>query len=349
MLQRTQWFLHPVVVFIFSILALGLSLVLYIYWYIEVSAGLRTVVERFQLDRHQVFEPQTWIVILVLSILVGIILVGIFTIFVYSQKALRLYRLQNNFINSFTHELKTPVTSLKLFLETFLKHDLPEAERQRYLGYMLNDIGRLGETINRILDLARIESKSYAGDYVIADLVTETRKFFDAHRALVAGVRVDIADWHGPPLMARIDRGLFSMVLMNLVTNALKYNQTPQPRIVVAFARSRRWLQVRVTDNGVGLPKRELKKIFRKFYQVGRSDDMSARGTGLGLYLVQLIARLHRGKSHAESAGPGQGVTIVVSLPPASPGAIQETLCSCAPKAADASSSSKTRPISPKV
>lgn len=321
MLRRTQWFLHPVAVFIFSILALGLSLVLYIYWYIEVSAGLRTVVERFQLDRHQVFEPQTWIVILVLSILVGIILVGIFTIFVYSQKALRLYRLQNNFINSFTHELKTPVTSLRLFLETFLKHDLPETERQRYLGFMLADIGRLGETINRILELARIESKSYAGEYVVADLAAETRRFFDEHRALVAGVEVTVADWTGPPLAVRIDRGLMAMVLMNLVVNAVKYNDSPRPRIAVDFARSGRWVQVRVADNGPGLARRELKKVFRKFYQAGLSEDMSARGTGLGLYLVQLIARLHRGKCHAESAGPGQGATFVVSLPPAPPAA----------------------------
>jgi signal transduction histidine kinase len=323
MLRRTQWFLHPVAVFIFSILALGLSLVLYIYWYIEVSAGLRTVVERFQLDRHQVFEPQTWIVILVLSILVGIILVGIFTIFVYSQKALRLYRLQNNFINSFTHELKTPVTSLKLFLETFLKHELPEAERQRYLGYMLTDLGRLGETINRILDLARIESKSYAGDFVISDLAAETRQFLDSHRTLAAGVDMTIAPWDGPPLIARIDRGLFAMVLVNLVTNAVKYNDSLRPRIAVDFARTRRWCQVRITDNGPGLARRELKKIFRKFYQVGRSEDMSARGTGLGLYLVQLIARLHRGKCRAESPGPGQGATFVVSLPPATPTAKQ--------------------------
>ena len=349
MLRRTQWFLHPVAVFIFSILALGLSLVLYIYWYIEVSAGLRTVVDRFQLDRHQVFEPQTWIVILVLSILVGIILVGIFIIFVYSQKALRLYRLQNNFINSFTHELKTPVTSLKLFLETFLKHDLPEAERQHYLGYMLTDIGRLGETINRILELARIESKSYAGDFVVADLVVETRQFFDGHRTLLAGVAVDIAPWPDAPLTARIDRGLFAMVLMNLVTNALKYNDSSQPRIVVGFARTRRWRQVRVSDNGPGLPRRELKKIFRKFYQAGRSEDMSARGTGLGLYLVQLIVRLHRGKCHAESPGPGQGATFVVSLPPAPPTANQKRGHPCAPIAPNGFSSSKTKATSPKA
>ena len=318
MLRLPKWFLHPVVVFVSSILALGLSLFLYIYWYIEVSAGLKSVVQRFELDKRQVFEPQTWIVILVLSLLMGIILLGILTIFVYSQKAAQLYRMQNNFINSFTHELKTPVTSLKLFLETFIKHDLSAADRQRYLKYMLADVGRLGETITRILDLARIESKSYIGEFVTADLSAETRRFFDTHRTLFEPAEVVIAPNPADPMPVRIDRGLFDMVLMNLATNALKYNRSATPRINVRFVRQRRWHQLKITDNGIGMPQRELKRVFRKFYQIGRSDNMTARGTGLGLYLVQLIARMHQGRVHADSLGAGQGTTFVLALPPAS-------------------------------
>ncbi len=317
MFRLPQWFLHPIVVFVFSILALGLSLFLYIYWYIEVSAGLRSVVHRFQLDRKQVFEPQTWIVILVLSLLVAIILLGIFIIFIYSQKALRLYRMQNNFINSFTHELKTPVTSLKLFLETFLKHDLGPAERQRCLGYMLADIGRLGDTINRILDLARIESKSYVGEFVTADLHAEVKRFFDAHRDVFAPAEIVVGQPPATAMQVRVDRALFDMVLMNLTTNALKYNRSNPARIQIEFSQTRRWLQVRVEDNGIGIAHGELKRIFRKFYQSGHSENMSAKGTGLGLHLVQLIARMHRGRAHAESAGIGQGASLVLSLPPA--------------------------------
>ena len=120
-----RWFLHPILIFLLSIAALGMSLFLYIYWYMEASSGLRSVIERFNLDPGQVLRSDTWMVIMILSLLVGVILMGIFGIFVYSQKTLQLYRLQNNFINNFTHELKTPVTSLKLFLQTFSKHDLP--------------------------------------------------------------------------------------------------------------------------------------------------------------------------------------------------------------------------------
>ena len=112
-MNRSRWLFHPILILIFSILALGTSLFLYIYWYIEASTGLKSIVERFNLDAGQVLESQTWVVILVLSILVGIIFMGIFIIFVYNLKTLQLYRLQHNFINSFTHELKTPVTALK--------------------------------------------------------------------------------------------------------------------------------------------------------------------------------------------------------------------------------------------
>ena len=123
-MYRSKWFFHPILILIFSIVALAMSLFLYIYWYMEVSAGLKKVILELNLDPDQVLESQTWVVIMVLSILVGIILMGIFIIFVYHHKTLQLYKIQRNFINNFTHELKTPVTSLKLYLETFEKHEL---------------------------------------------------------------------------------------------------------------------------------------------------------------------------------------------------------------------------------
>lgn len=315
MLRHPPWLVHPITVFVFSILALGLSLFLYIYWYIEVSTGLESMVHRFKLDQRQVFEPQTWVVILILSILVGIILLGIFTIFVYSQKALQLYRLQNNFISSFTHELKTPVTSLKLFLETLVRHELPADERRRCVAYMLADVGRLNATIHRILELARIESKSYVGEFVATDLTAETRRFFDTHPALLREADVHVAAADGGPLTVRVDRVLFDMVLTNLATNAVTYNRAQRPRVRIDFGRRGRWAWLRVADNGIGLAPRERRRVFRKFYQAGRTDIMTARGTGLGLYLVQLIARMHRGRVLAESPGPGLGSVFTVMLP----------------------------------
>ena len=132
-MTRVRWFFHPIIILILSILAVGLSLFLYIYWYVEASAGLQSVIKRANLDPEQVLAPQTWVVILVLSILVGIILLGFFIIFVYHQKTIQLYRLQRNFIGNFTHELRTPVASMKLYLETLRKYELSREEELKYL------------------------------------------------------------------------------------------------------------------------------------------------------------------------------------------------------------------------
>ena len=113
-MTQSRWYLHPIFILVLSTVALVVSLFLYIYWYMEVNTVLTTMLHQFNLDRAQVLESRTWTVILVLSILVGIIMIGIIMIFVYQQKVYQLYRLQQNFINNFTHELKTPVTSLKL-------------------------------------------------------------------------------------------------------------------------------------------------------------------------------------------------------------------------------------------
>ncbi len=313
-MNSIKWFFHPVFIFILSIVALGTSLFLYIYWYVGVYTGLKAVVYKFSLDSSEVLKPQTWIVIMVLSILVGIILLGIFTIFVYNQKTLQLYRLQHNFINNFTHELKTPVTSLKLFLQTFSKHELSRDDQLKYIKYMITDVSRLSDYINRILNLARIESKSYKKEFVVSDLVEAFEQFHKNNDHLFKGCKIII---HHPenPLLYSINPPLLEMLLMNLLTNAIKYNESKEPRVDIAFERQKKKLLIRFKDNGIGLEKGKIKKIFKKFYQVGRSDDMSAKGSGLGLHVVQNIARIHNGKVVAESKGKGEGSVFTLILP----------------------------------
>lgn len=312
---RTRWFFHPILIFIFSIVALALSLALYIYWYVEVSSGLKDLVQKFNLDADNILTLETWIVILVLSILVGVILVGIFIIFLYSIKMIQLYRLQNNFINNFTHELKTPVTSLSLYLETFMKHKLPREDQLRYLGYMIKDIERLGENINRILNIAKIESKGYINDFVFLDLVDTVETFVTKHRQLFQQCEITVHNPSGSAFLYRINASLFDMLLMNLLTNAVKYNDTDKPKIDITFELKHRKLYISFKDNGIGIEKGELKKVFKKFYQSGNAEDRSAVGSGLGLHLVQNIARIHKGKVIAESKGQGQGSVFTLIVP----------------------------------
>jgi len=314
-MKRGAWFFHPISIFVFSTLALVLSLFLYIYWYVEVSKGLEALVRRLNLEPVQVLAPQTWVVVLVLSMLVGIILLGIFTIFVYNQKTLQLFRLQHNFINNFTHELKTPVTSLKLFLETFLQYDLARADQEKYIHYMLLDVGRLSDNINRILNLARLESKSYQGDFRSTDLVQSVEDLLEMHAPLFEGCDIRIHPPAGNSWRHPVDRELFDMLVMNLLTNAVKYNQSDCPRIDIRFQEGRRNNRLCFEDNGIGISKGEARKIFRRFYQAGRAGRKLAKGSGLGLSLVQSIARLHKGRVEAHSRADGAGSIFTLILP----------------------------------
>ncbi|UZE96662.1 sensor histidine kinase [Alkalimarinus alittae] len=306
---------NGVFIFIFSIVALVSSFVLYIYWYIEISSGLEEAVLKFGIDPRQVFESQTALVIVVLSLLVGLILTGLSMSFVYNQKMQQLYRLQNNFINNFTHELKTPVTSLKLYLETFQRHDLSKEDQQKYIRYMLQDVHRLSENITNILDLGSIESKHFKGTFVEHDAVSFITSFYEhnAHLFQTGVVAVE------PPKEGRyniaLNAPLFEMLLINLATNAFKYNESDEPSLSVRFERNAQNIVITFTDNGIGIDRSQSQKIFKKFYQVGDSNLMSAKGSGLGLYLVQNIVAAHSGKIKARSEGKGRGSTFVVTLP----------------------------------
>jgi signal transduction histidine kinase len=310
-----RWFVHPILVFVLSVVALATSLVLYIYWYLEVSTGLRRIVTTYKLDQEGLFEFKTWVVILVLSILVGLILVGVFIIFIYHQKTWRIYRLQRNFIDSFTHELKTPVASLKLYLETFSCHELPREEQLKYIRFMLNDVERLLNNINRILQLARIESGSYAREFVQSDLVESVERFRNENADLFSNCIVTIENQAKGPLPFDLNVQLFDILLMNLFSNAMTYNRSPQARLHIRFVPRRDGLDIRFEDNGVGIERKELAKVFRKFYRVGRADDLTARGSGIGLYLVQQIARIHKARVHVESDGPSKGSVFILRLP----------------------------------
>jgi two-component system, OmpR family, phosphate regulon sensor histidine kinase PhoR len=314
-MKQAKWFIHPIFIFTLSTVALAISLILYIYWYINVSENLKSVIQRYQLDANQFFEAQTWVVILILSLLVGVILVGILIIFIYNLKTLQLYRLQHTFINNFTHELKTPVTSLKLYLETFTKHDLPREEQLKYLGFMLLDVERLSANINSILNLARIESRVQEGSPTWVDLPQMIRQFIQDNRHIFRNCDIRVDPPPGAPLFYPVITSLFEMLLMNILTNAVKYNTSGKPRIDITFENRDKSLLIHFRDNGIGIVPAERKRIFRKFYQTRHDGPVPVGGSGIGLYLVQQIARLHHGKMVADSTGSGEGSVLTLILP----------------------------------
>jgi len=316
---------NAIFIFIFSLVALLSSFVLYIYWYIEISSGLDDVVLKFDLDPRQVFESQPAVVVVVLSLLVGLIFTGLSMTFIYNLKMQQLYRLQNNFINNFTHELKTPVTSLKLYLETFQKHNLSREEQIKCINYMLQDVHRLSGNISNILDLGRIESRHFQGEFVEQNLINFADSFYDKNAYLFqdASIRVEVPEdnkYNDPGYInsaftVSINESLFEMLLINLASNAIKYNESETPELVVSFRRNEKNISMEFSDNGIGIERKQSKKIFKKFYQTARSNIKSTDGSGIGLYLVQNIVQAHKGKIKVNSSGRGMGATFTVTLP----------------------------------
>ncbi|MBF0202260.1 MAG: HAMP domain-containing histidine kinase [Desulfamplus sp.] len=312
--NSSRWYLHPVFIFACSIISLATALVLTIYWYMEITAALEVVIKTFHIDPGEIFPSRTGMTILVLTLLVAVVLAGILLAFIYYQRTVRLFTLQHNFIYNFTHELKTPVTSLKIYLETFLKHSLEREDIRKYSKYMLSDVDRLIENINSILNLARIESRSYGADLTREDLADLIERFCEKHGSLFHHCRINInkpEESHVYP----VNILLFEMMLTNIFSNAVKYNESSSPSIDIGFRQCRQRLCIDFADNGIGIEKDEVKKIFRKFYQAGTVNGAAVKGSGLGLYLVFSIARIHGWRVTAKSEGRGQGAVFTLLIP----------------------------------
>jgi signal transduction histidine kinase len=225
-------FINAVLVLFVSVAALGISLFLYIYWFIKVKQGLIGLAEKFNIHNEYIFGPETWSVILILSILVALIIFGLFIIYIYFQKMFMLYRLQRNFIRGFTHELKTPVTSISLYIDTFSKHELDRKSQLKYLEYMQKDVKRLYTQIQRILNLARLESKI---DKLSFDR-ENIRKFIEDIYFSYPNIKKNLdLQIEKKNLFIEIDKGLFEMLLTNIFNNAVKYNNQSKPSIKISF------------------------------------------------------------------------------------------------------------------
>jgi len=293
-MAQSKWFFHPIMIFVYSLLALILSLFLYIYWYVKVSSGMIELIEKFDLPHDKVLDIETWVVIAMLSILVGIIMMGMIIIFVYHQKTFQLYRLQNNFINNYTHELKTPVTAIQLYLETFLRHDISPEDQKPYIEYMLLDVNRLSEHINNILNISRFESNK-AHDTESLDLAQYIETFIAKYADQFSQAKIIFNNQVSDPLMFEMNIDLFDMLFRNLIFNAMIYNNQ-EPEIIIQLSISKKKLIISIADNGIGIEKKYRNKIFKKFFQIGKADDRSAKGSGLGLYMVYNITKMHGGK-----------------------------------------------------
>lgn len=293
-----------------TLVAILSALFVFIRSYLEANDTLTRFVSKYQVDASQFQDTQTWVVIVALSILVSVTFFGVALIFIYYQKLFNLYRYQQNFINGFTHELKTPIASLRLYLDTFKRHDLSEDEQNKYLNFMIKDTERLTLNVNQILQIAKIEDKSVKLNLIKIDINEFVQGFLDKNKHYFEEIDIEFIPLK-EPLMIEADTELLEMVCMNLMVNAMVHNDSETSTIKIELVLDYDVLEISFTDNGVGIAADEFKKIFKKLYQIGKTT----RGSGLGLYLSQLILKLHKGSIKVKSKGKGKGSRFTIALP----------------------------------
>ena len=224
----------------------------------------------------------------------------------------------DSFINAVTHELKTPIASIKLYLETLQSRTVSETQRREFYDIMLADADRLHHTVDQVLKagVAREKAKRARARTPVdmGQLTAECVELAGVRHHLQPGA-IALESHDDGPLVVRGDGEELRTVLINLLDNAVKYSG-PEVRITVSVAApSPDTIWVRVRDFGVGIPKKQLKRIFNRFYRVQARGLKQVKGTGLGLYIVRAIARSHGGRVFAQSEGEGQGATFTVELP----------------------------------
>jgi len=323
-LNPSRWYLHPVFIFACSIFALATFLVLTVSLYMEIRSALEVVMLKFNIAPQVIFPSKTGMTILVLSLLIFVVLAGIFLAFIYYQKTVNLFRLQHNFIYNFTHELKTPVTSLRLYLETFIRHPMDPGDVKKYSTDMLKDIDRLTENIDRILNLARIESQNFGSKVTRKSLVVLLKDFCRKNASLFRDLDVKIENPSGGRFEYPINAFLLDILLTNIFSNAIRYNESNTPSLTILFKSYLQKVTIDFIDNGIGVDKEDAKKIFRKFYQGDRNSNQANTGSGLGLYLVSSIAAIHGWRASVSSEGKGKGAKFTITIPRASIASVRD-------------------------
>ena len=231
---------------------------------------------------------------------------------------MRLNQSQRAFLDAVTHELKTPLSSFRLGLDTIGRHELDPLQRREFLARMSEDLDRLESTVGQVLAAARAEeTRSSRGERAAVDLqvllaahVDELRDRHDLDASAVELVR-------GRPLRVRGDEAELGVVFRNLLENAVKYSEDPVKIRVGVEEISDGRIRVEISDQGIGIPRQELGRIFQRFYRAGRDVQRQVSGLGLGLFVVRTLLRKHGGRIVALSEGTGQGSRFVVTLRPA--------------------------------
>ncbi|HZP63249.1 MAG TPA: HAMP domain-containing sensor histidine kinase [Terriglobales bacterium] len=248
----------------------------------------------------------------------GAISAGLVLNTIFLLREIRRNEQHDSFINAVTHELKTPIASIRLYLQTLQRRDVEEGQRREFYRLMLEDSDRLLGTVEQVLRAGMAGQKRRGRQTTAID-------FKDLVRQCVEGARTG---YHLPSEALRVEDSTggngnvvngdpedLRTAVSNLLDNAVKYSGQTVDISVRIEAPDEKHVALRVQDHGVGIPPDELKRVFKRFYRVPNRSLAHVKGTGLGLFIVRSIAKKHGGRVFAQSQGEGTGTTVVLELP----------------------------------
>ena len=248
----------------------------------------------------------------------GVLIAGMIVNTSFLVREIRRNEQHDSFINAVTHELKTPIASIRLYLETLQSRAVDDTRRQEFYKLMLSDTDRLLGTVEQVLKAGQAAQKGAKHQRTEVEFGTLVGECMDLarsrHHLQPDALRYEPGASNGSGVRVFGDAEELRTAVANLLDNAIKYSGKTID-IDVRLQSDDKHVVLQVRDSGVGIPKGELKRIFKRFYRVPSRTLAHVKGTGLGLFIVRAIARKHGGKVFAESAGEGLGTTVTMELP----------------------------------
>jgi hypothetical protein len=313
--QRFSWILHPITVFVVAQICWALLVFTWIWWYIDREKTISSILAKVPAPPE--LQAGQWIILLQGGILLALILLGLLVTFISQRKQVRLNRLHESFLSNITHELKTPIASIRLATETLLLRQLADESRRKFLERTLSESIRLQNLVDSILVAARLESKSYSQQKEVVDLASFVEKAVENFRDRAGYDRkIEFEKKYLSPkgeFLIEGDPIQLQMLFDNLLSNAQKYTNNGG-RIMITSTLTAKSFTVNIADDGVGIEKDALSKIFDKFYRAEGTARIRVQGSGLGLFIARSVAHAHGGMLTATSEGPEKGAQFNVSF-----------------------------------
>ncbi len=288
-----------------GIVMIVLLVVLIVGW---VMLSLATV------QRNPAWAGLIWTVLAVGTTFLALVIVGVGLYLSLSIKAINLGRRQSNFIDSVTHELKSPIASLKLYLQTMNRRTVSEEQRENFRQFMLEDVERLDRLINHMLDAGRLDKRVDSDD---VETIALDSLLSECAQTVCLQYRVDpeTIQLELTPVELTGPRSDVEIVFRNLLDNAIKYAGTPPHVTIQLSIEDEETAIVKIQDNGLGIPPHQRRKIFGRFERLGLELQREKPGTGLGLYIVRTLVRRLKGRVRVRNVEEGTGSIFEVQLP----------------------------------